>query len=43
MGKKKMSGNREPRKPKKEKLQEASASTVSNVLNGEKASAKTAN
>jgi hypothetical protein len=40
MGKKKMSGSREPRKPKKEKRPKSAANTVSNVLNGDKASAK---
>ncbi|WP_327753034.1 hypothetical protein VVT58_22050 (plasmid) [Sphingobium sp. SJ10-10] len=41
MGKKKMSGSREPRKPKKEKLPKSAGNTVSNVLSGDKVSAKT--
>ena len=32
MGKKKMSGSREPRKPKKEKAPKMGASTVANIL-----------
>ncbi len=40
MGKKKISGSREPRKPKKEKLPKSASNTVSSVLNGDKVSAK---
>jgi len=40
MGKKKMAGNREPRKPKKEKLPKSAENSVMSVLSGDKASAK---
>lgn len=42
MGKKKMSGNREPRKPKKEKLPITAEGTVGSVLNGDKPTSRSA-
>lgn len=42
MGKKKMSGSREPRKPKKEKIPKSATNTVSGVLNGNKEPTKAA-
>ncbi len=42
MGKKKMSGSREPRKPKKEKSAKLADQTVSSILKGEKLPLKSA-
>ena len=42
MGKKKMSGSREPRKPKKDKTPKLAVGTVGSVLSGEKSTAKAA-
>lgn len=40
MGKKKMSGSREPRKPKKDKARKLAVGTADGVLIGEKATFK---